>query len=80
MAFRSVHTAEENAGTLRLRAVQAMVVEALVRGVSAAPTARMQCVGFAPSPWFAELPPDTTGYLSGFLTACGRKPAGGAEK
>jgi len=92
MAFRSVHTAEENAGTLRLRAVQAMVVEALVRGVSAAPTAGMECVGFAPSPWFTELtragapdrvrelPPDATGHLSGFLTACGRKPAAGAEK
>jgi len=69
-----------------------MVVEGLLAGVSAAPTAGMECVGFAPSPWFTELtragapdrvrelPPDATGHLSGFLTAGGRKPAAGAEK
>ena len=69
-----------------------MVAEALVRGGAAAPTAGMERVGFASSPWFAELtragdpdrvrelPADATRYLSGFLTARGRKPAGGAEK
>jgi len=92
MAFRPVHTAEESAGTLRPRAVQAVVAEDFVAGVSAARTAGIKCFGSAPARWLAEparagagdrvseLPPDGTGYLGGFLTARGGKPAGGAEK
>jgi hypothetical protein len=65
MAFRPVHTEEESAGTLRLRAVHAAVVEPARAGADDR---------------VSELPPDATGYLSGFLSARGRKPAGGAKK
>ena len=72
-----------------------VVVEDSVAGVSAAHTAGMKCVAFAPVKWFAELaeagahdliselPEDATGYFKGLvepLITTDQEPAAGARR